>query len=172
MVIGSLILKDRWLKLLSLLSIKCFVFLYPCFLLITNTNLSIKCIPTLLNYRISHIRNRYTFTYVKELKWKWKWESLSHVQLFATPWTVHGILQARILFPPQGLNPSHPHCRQILYQLSYKGSPRTLEWVAYPFSRGSSRPRNWTGVSHIAGGFFTNWAIREACEGIKTNINR
>ena len=170
MVIGSLILKDRWLNLLSLLSIKCFVFLYPCFLLITNTNLSIKCIPTLLNYRISHIRNRYTFTYVRELKWKW--ESLSHVQLFATPWTVHGILQARILFPPQGLNPGRPHCRRILYQLSYKGSPGTLEWVAYPFSRGSSRPRNWTGVSHIAGGFFTNWAIREACEGIKTNINR
>ena len=46
---------------------------------------------------------------------------------------VHGILQARI-----------------------------LEWVAYPFSRGSSWPRNWTGVSCIIGGFFTNWAMREA----------
>ena len=45
-------------------------------------------------------------------------------------------------FPTQGLNPGHPHCRQILYQLSHKGSLRTLEWVAYPFSRGSSRPRN------------------------------
>ena len=32
-----------------------------------------------------------------------------------------------------------------------KGSPRILEWVAYPFSRGSSRPRNGTGVSCIAG---------------------
>ena len=32
----------------------------------------------------------------------------------------------------------------------------------YPFSRGSSQPRNWTGVSCIAGGFFTSWAIREA----------
>ena len=47
--------------------------------------------------------------------------------------TVHGILQARI-----------------------------LEWVAVPFSRGSSQPRDWTGVFCIAGGFFTNWAIREA----------
>ena len=37
-----------------------------------------------------------------------------------------------------------------------------LEWVAYPFSRGSSLPRNWTGVSCIAGGFFTSWATREA----------
>ena len=47
--------------------------------------------------------------------------------------TVHGILQARI-----------------------------LEWVAFPFSRGSSQPRDWTQVSHIAGGFFTSWATREA----------
>ena len=53
------------------------------------------------------------------------------------------------------------HCRWILYQLSHKGSPRILEWVAYPFSSGSSRPRNWTGVSCIAGGFFTNWPMRE-----------
>ena len=54
------------------------------------------------------------------------------------------------------------HCRQILYQLSHKGSPGILEWVAYPFSSGSSQPRNRTGVSCIAGGFFTNWTIREA----------
>ena len=39
---------------------------------------------------------------------------------------------------------------------------RILEWVAYPFSRRSSWPRNWTGVSCITGGFFTSWAIREA----------
>ena len=48
-------------------------------------------------------------------------------------YTVHGILQARI-----------------------------LEWVAYSFSRGSSRPTNQTGVSCIAGGFLTSWATREA----------
>ena len=53
-------------------------------------------------------------------------------------YTLHGILQARI-----------------------------LEWVAYPFSSGFSWPRNWTGVSCIAGGFFTNWAIREALLVIK-----
>ena len=64
-------------------------------------------------------------------------------------YTVHRILQARILewvafpfsggiFPTQGLNPGLPHCRQILYQLSHKGSLRILEWVAYPFSRRSS----------------------------------
>ena len=39
---------------------------------------------------------------------------------------------------------------------------RILEWVAYPFSSGSSWPRNQTGASCIEGGFFTNWAMREA----------
>ena len=48
-------------------------------------------------------------------------------------YTVHGILQARI-----------------------------LEWVAFPFSRGCSQPRDWTQVSCIAGGFFTSWATTEA----------
>ena len=47
--------------------------------------------------------------------------------------SVHGILQARI-----------------------------LELVAFSFSRGSPQPRDWTQVSHIAGGFFTIWATREA----------
>ena len=50
-------------------------------------------------------------------------------------YTVHGILQDRI-----------------------------LEWVAFLFSRGSSQSRDWTQVSHSAGGFFTSWAIREAQE--------
>ena len=61
--------------------------------------------------------------------WKWKWKLLSRVPLFANPmgYTVYGILQARI-----------------------------LEWVAFPFSRGSSQPRYLTQISHIAGGFFTS----------------
>ena len=50
-------------------------------------------------------------------------------------YTVHGILQAR-----------------------------TLEWIAFPFSRGSSQPRDWTQVSRTAGGFFTSWATREVQE--------
>ena len=51
------------------------------------------------------------------------------------PWdyTDHGILQARI-----------------------------LEWVAVPFSRGSSQPGDGTQVSRIAGGFITSWTTREA----------
>ena len=37
------------------------------------------------------------------------------------------------IFSTQGLNPGLPNCRWTLYQLSHKGSPRILEWVAYPF---------------------------------------
>ena len=110
-------------------------------------------------------------------------------------YTVHGILQARILewvafpfsrgssqprnriqntgvgslsllqgiFPTQESNPRFPHCRQILYQLSHEGSPRILDRVfPYPFPSGSSRPRNQTRVSCIAGRLFTNLATREA----------
>ena len=78
-----------------------------------------------------------------------RWKSHHHVmyftqrnewvaQLFPTlcnpmDYTIHGILQARI-----------------------------LEWVASPFSRGTSQPRDWTQVFCVAGGFFTSWATREA----------
>ena len=71
------------------------------------------------------------------------------------------------IFPTQGSKPGLLHCRQILYQLSHKGSPRILEWVAYPISSRSSQPRNQTRVSCIAGRFFTNRAIREAMGGDK-----
>ena len=103
-----------------------------------------------------------------------KSEICSVVSDFVIPWTIQSMEFSRPeywsgsvsllqgIFPTQGLNPGLPHCRQILYQLSHKGSPRILDWVAYPFSRGSFWLRNQTGVSYIAGGFFTNWAMREA----------
>ena len=68
-------------------------------------------------------------------KWKWKWKSLSCVWLFVTPWTTQSMEFSRI-----------------------------LEWVAFPFSRGSSQPRDQTQVSRTTGGFFTSWATREAQE--------
>ena len=49
---------------------------------------------------------------------------------------------------------------------------RILEWAAFPFSRGSSQPRDRTQVSCIAGGFFTSWATREALGRIKRLWNR
>ena len=86
-------------------------------------------------------------------------------QLCLTFWdpmdyTVHGILQARILVwvgspfsrgssQPQRSNPGLLHFRQILYQLSHQGSPRILEWATYPFSTRSSRPRNELGSSAL-----------------------
>ena len=76
-------------------------------------------------------------TWVRSLGWEDPLEEgmATHFSILAWripmdrgPWrtTVHGILQARI-----------------------------LEWVAFPFSKGSSQPRDRTQVSHIAGGFFT-----------------
>ena len=53
-------------------------------------------------------------------------------------------------------------CNSMDYIVHGTLQARILEWVAFPFSRGSSWPRTQTGVSFIAGGFFTNWAIREA----------
>ena len=76
--------------------------------------------------------------------YKWVSESRSVMSDSLPPidYIFHGILQAKMLewvafpfsriFPTQGSNPGLPHCRQILYQLSHKGSPRILEWVAYP----------------------------------------
>ena len=72
----------------------------------------------------------------------------------------HELLQG--IFPAQRSNLGLPHCRWIFYCLSHQGSPRILEWVADPFSRGTSHPRNLIGVSSIAGRFFTNWATRQA----------
>ena len=66
---------------------------------------------------------------------QWKWKSLSHVQLFETPWTIQsmhspgqntGVGSLSLLqdiFPTQGSNPGLPHCRLILYHLSHRGSP-------------------------------------------------
>ena len=63
---------------------------------------------------------------------KWKWKSLSHVQLFVTPWTdspwnspgqTTGLGSLSLLqgiVPTQESNPGLPHCRKILYQLSHK----------------------------------------------------
>ena len=67
------------------------------------------------------------------------------------------------ILPIQGSNPGLPHCRQTLYQLSHKGSPRILERVAYPFSSRSSQPRNRTRVSYIAGRFFTTGTPGKPC---------
>ena len=72
--------------------------------------------------------------------------------LYGLPWVGESCLT---LCDPTDCSPPGPSVHGIL-------QARTLEWVAYPFSRGSSRPRNRTGVSRIAGGFVTCWAPRDA----------
>ena len=86
-------------------------------------------------------------------------------------YTVHGILQPRIPelvafpfsrgFPNPGIEPRSPALQVDSLPAESQGSLRIMEWVAYPFSSGSSWHRNQTGVSCTAGGFFTNWARRE-----------
>ena len=53
-------------------------------------------------------------------------------------------------------------CERVEAEKKWVVCSRYLEWVSYPFSSGSSRPRNQTRISYIAGGFFTSWATREA----------
>ena len=62
-----------------------------------------------------------------------------------------GFLTCLNLFDPMDCNPPGSSVHGIL-------QARILEWVAIPFSRGSSQPRDWTQVSCIAGRFFTVWA--------------
>ena len=64
----------------------------------------------------------------------------------------HSLLQR--MFATQDSNSGLPHCGQILYQLSHQGGSRILEWVAYPFSSGSSRPRNQIGSPALQADFF------------------
>ena len=152
---------------------------FTCFVHIHNTTFRIL-------FKVNKQRyNHLSISYSEKLKKKCfrqlycysKWNKKVKVtSLCTTLWDsldykVHGILQARILegslsllqgiFPTQGSNPGLPHCRQILYHLSHPGSPRRLEWGVYPFSSRSSWPRNRTGVSCIAGGFFTSWVTRK-----------
>ena len=47
---------------------------------------------------------------------------------------------------------------------------RILEWVTFPFSRGSSQPLDWTQVSHIASRFFTSWATMEVLINLITSF--
>ena len=58
-------------------------------------------------------------------------------------------------------------CDPMDYTLHGILQVRIVEWVAFPFSKGSSQPRDWTQVSRIAGRVFTSWTTREApCIGI------
>ena len=54
-----------------------------------------------------------------------------------------------------------PLCDPMDYTVHGSLQARILEWVAFPFSRGSSQPRDWTQVSYIVGRFFTSWITKK-----------
>jgi len=53
-------------------------------------------------------------------------------------------------------------CNPMDYRIQGILQAIILEWGAFPFSRASSQPQNWTRVSCIAGGFFSNWAMKDS----------
>ena len=83
-----------------------------------------------------------------------KWKSLSRVWLFATPLTIQSIEFSSPEYysgepfpspgdlPNPGIKPRSPALKADSLLADHKGSPRILEWVAYPFSRESSQPRS------------------------------
>ena len=100
-------------------------------------------------------------------------KSLSRVQLFATPWTVAYKAPPSMGFsrqeywsglpfpspgdlPDPGIEPRSPALQKDSLPAEPQVKPRILERVAYPFSSGSSRPRNQTRISCITGGFSTS----------------
>ena len=103
-----------------------------------------------------------------------KAKSFSCARLSVTPWTIAYEVPPSMEFsrqeywsglsfpspgdlPNLGIEPRSPSLQvDSLPAKPCKRSPRILEWVAYSFSNGSSRPRNRTRVSCIAGRFFTN----------------
>ena len=70
-------------------------------------------------------------------------------------WHVLVAQSCPILCDPMNCSPPGSSVRVVL-------QTRTREWAAMPFSRGSSRTRDWTWVSYIAARFFTIWATRES----------
>ena len=116
-----------------------------------------------IHTRVQTHKHRHAHTHIRCVWAQETHRSVVCSSLLHSPWDSLGqntgvghrsLLQG--IFPAQGSNRGLLHCRWILYQLSHQGSPRILEWVAIPFSRGSSQPRARTGLSCIAGGFFTS----------------
>ena len=111
--------------------------------------------------------------------WWWAYPQSKHPKRRKQKW--HGLLRpslrshsATLLYHQVLATQSCPSlCNPIVSPgSSVRGilQARILEWVAIPFSRGSSQPRNWTLVSCIEGRFFTIWAIRWPIYHL-TNLN-
>ena len=112
-------------------------------------------------------------------KWKVKVKSLSRVRLPATPWTAAHQAPTSIGFSRQDYWSGVPlSCLTLCNSIECNppGSSahgilqaRILAWVAIPFSRESSQPRNQSRVSCTSGKFFTIWTTREAHKTLITS---
>ena len=105
--------------------------------------------------------------------WKWKWSHSVVSDSLWPPWTIACQAPLSLAFsrqeywsglpcpsPGDFLDPGIEPGSLILQAHSLPSEPPG--WVAVPFSGGASQPRNWTQVSHTAGGFFISWTTREA----------
>ena len=94
------------------------------------------------------------------LEKKVKAKSFSHAWLFVTPWTVAYQAPLSMWFSRQEYwvaislsrvsSWSRDGTLETVYHLSHQGSPRILEWVAMPFPRGSSQPKDQTCISYFS----------------------
>ena len=93
---------------------------------------------------------------------KWKYQVVPRL------WRITSIMKVKVIYSCPTL------CDPMGYTVHGILQARILEWVAYPFTRGSSQPRDQTQVSYIASGFFTSWATREAqrCASLTSNQSR
>ena len=117
---------------------------------------------------------------------KVKLKPLSCVWLFATQWTIQSREFSRLEYwsrshssgipspgglPKPGIEPSSSTVQVDSVPAEPKGSPRILEWVAYPFSRRSPQPRNRTGVSSLqADSFLTTFLTVRNCWDNHTHL--
>ena len=102
-----------------------------------------------------------------------KWKSLNCAWLFRIPWPTQSMEFSRPEYwregpfpspedlPNSGIEPSSPALQVDSLPTEPQEKPKNTGVGAYPFSSGSSWPRNLTGVSCITGRFFTNWPSRK-----------
>ena len=105
--------------------------------------------------------------------------TLSYVQLFVTPWTAAHQAPLSIGFsrpeywsglpcsppgdlPNPGIEPRSPTLQADSLPSEPPGKPKNTVVDSLSLLQGIFQPRNQTGLSCIAGGFFTGWATREA----------
>ena len=103
-----------------------------------------------------------------------KWTSPSRVQLFVTPWTIQSMEFSRPEYrsgkpfsspgdlPNPGIEPRSPSLQVDSLLAEPQRKPKNTGMGSLSLLQQSSWPRDGTGVSCIAGWFFTNWAIRES----------